>query len=313
MKSEADSADTQPILVVLVWRGGLRFQRALDSIRDAEKYFKRIILSITAAPDSEDMQLAEQYLRTCALTGRPSRAEIICTQVELPTMQHQKFWINHLLATGANLEDAIFWLAYDDQLRLQGLREVVPNELRWPLKRRHAYFGPWGIRHERPDVLWQPKQGEALEIWTSFQTNGPIRLNPIKWCLEQLRQPTYIQMSGSVASLRSHANLVYTYPRKLGPMRIEMATALAPGIDYVTEFPTALTYIYGRSNSDRSNYAKVAAREDRDLAFRLFLKCARSPKLIPSFLGEDLRSILSQKIHREVKSEEWRVRSIETD
>lgn len=70
---------TQPILVILVWRGGARFRRALDSIRSSEKYFKRIILSITSTQDSEDMKLASNYRDECANLGFSSKAEIICT------------------------------------------------------------------------------------------------------------------------------------------------------------------------------------------------------------------------------------------
>jgi hypothetical protein len=311
MNGQAQVGPLQPILVVLVWRGGARFVRALDSIRDAEKYFKRVVLSITALPDSEDIRIAERYIRECAQSGSPSKAEIICTQTELPTMHHQEFWIHHLLTTGAHDEDWIFWLAYDDQLRLRGLQEVVPNELQWPLAENFAYFGPWGMRHESPDQLWELTPGERLETWTGFEKGGPKVLNPTEWTLDQLIQPTYIQMSGSVASLKSHANLINGFPRKSGPMRIELATALESRTKWVTEFSSALTYIYGRSNSDRSNYAKAAAREDRDLALRLLKRCALNPSSIPLLFGRKFRKLLSQLIRKETKVEDWRVSGID--
>jgi len=62
----------QPILVVLVYRGGERFKRALDSITKSERFFSRIILSVTAHRDSPDMQMAESF-RDQSL----ERAEII--------------------------------------------------------------------------------------------------------------------------------------------------------------------------------------------------------------------------------------------
>jgi hypothetical protein len=245
--------------------------------------------------------------------GRPSRAEIICSGIELPTMQHQGFWIEHLLATGAEERDWIFWLAYDDQLRLRGLQDVVKNEYCWPLKHDTAYFGPWAMRHESPDKLWEPTPGEGLETWTSFPISGSTRMRPVDWTLDQLTQPTYIQMSGSVSSLRSHLGLIRDFPRKSGPMRIEIATALDSGTTWVTEFDSALTYIYGRSNSDRSNYARVAAREDRDLIVRLLRRCAFDPRQLRSLFGAKVRRILKQKIRHKTPAEEWRVRRVEID
>ena len=52
----------QPILVMMSYRGGERLQRCLDSIATAEHHFKRIVLSITAAEDSEDIARARQKL-----------------------------------------------------------------------------------------------------------------------------------------------------------------------------------------------------------------------------------------------------------
>lgn len=312
--SERVSGDSlQPILVVLVWRGGARFERALESLRQAEKYFKRVVLSITSEPDSADMKAAEQYLRMCELEGRPSKAEVICTQVELPTMEHQAYWINYLLNTGADVQDWIFWLAYDDQLRLNGLQAIAPDPNLWPLKKNHAYFGPWGIRHELPDKLWEPSSDAILETWTSFPSHGPTTMSPLNWALDQLVQPTYMQMSGSVCSLESHARLVQGFPRKSGPMRIELATALDPSTEWVKEFVASPTYIYGRSNSDRSNYSRVARREDRDLIFRLLKNCVHHPRGLLDLLGHRTWRLLSQMVRGINPEEEWRVRETSRD
>jgi hypothetical protein len=48
MSEISETALVQPILVVLVWRGGARFQRALDSIREAEVADSMLNLAVMA-------------------------------------------------------------------------------------------------------------------------------------------------------------------------------------------------------------------------------------------------------------------------
>ena len=72
-------------------------------------------------------------------------------------------------------------------------------------------------------------------------------------------------MSGSVIALESHQRVIYGRPKKKGPMRIEMATASTPNNTTVEEFAEPISIIYGRPNSDRSNYAKTARQEDAHL------------------------------------------------
>lgn len=296
----------QPILVVLVWRGGERFQRALDSIRDAEMYFKRIILSITSAPDSGDMSLARTYLEECARLGNPSKAEIICTGTEFPTMKHQDFWIRFLQETGAQESDWIYWLAYDDQLFVPGIASLVNNAFEWPLEPETAYFGPWAMRHEEPDRLWELDPNGAMEVWTSFPANGPLRLRTTEWIVDQMIKPTYMQMSGSIAPLRNHSALGKGWPKKGGPMRIEMATACYS--KYVSEFPTPVSIIYGRRNSDRANYAEVARKEDRDLLLRMIRTGMREPQLLIQNGWRALKHLTKLRYQRIRPVEEWRVR-----
>lgn len=275
-----ENAPIQPILVVLVWRGGDRFQRALDSIRDSEKYFKRIILSITSAPDSEDMKIAERYLQESAHLGEPSKAEIICTQTELPTMQHQAFWIDFLQKTSAKESDWIYWLAYDDELCPNAIGNLIEPSGSWPLATDTVYIGPWIVRHELPDTLWSKVRNPQHEdeVWTAFRSLDAPREKVLAWVEQQLLQPTYIQMSGSIAKFRQHQILVMNRPVKTGPMRIEMATCLAGRNRFVAEMPVATAIIYGRSNSDRSQYSTTTRREDLHLVKLMLCRLYRSPK-----------------------------------
>jgi hypothetical protein len=298
----------QPILVVLVWRGGERFQRALTSLEQTEKYFKRIIISITSEVESDDVRIANTYLADCAQRGLNSKIEIICTGRELPTMQHQRFWIDHLRASGSQPNDWILWLAYDDELRRSGIEAVTNPDHSWPLESDVAYLGPWAIRHETAERIWDGDPNQALESWTSFPKQGPTKLKTSEWLFQQLAQPTYIQMSGSVMTLRSHERLVSGVKPKAGPMRIEMATALSS--THIAEFSEPITIIYGRSNSDRSNYGSSARKEDWDLLLRILAHAIRHPSSVikngSRFLGRRIRSIVRGVSPRE----EWRIRSM---
>ncbi len=298
---------TQPILVMMVYRGGQRFERALRSLQATEHHFKRIILSVTAPPDSQDLRIAEEFRATVV-----PRAEVICTGVELPTMQHQAFWIDYLEASGATPSDWIYWLAYDDQVRATGLERLVDEHGNWPLKPGTAYFGPWAMRHERADEVLDGAGAEPLESWTSFPAEGPTRLPVMSWVRNQLAQPTYMQMSGSVCSLQSHQRLIRSSPAKTGPMRIEMATAAATNNRFVEEFAEPVSIIYGRPNSDRASYGKSARKEDIHLLLWLSRYTLRHPS---AALQLAIIAIETMKAYgalvvrkRPLPTEEWRVR-----
>jgi hypothetical protein len=306
------SLPVRPILVVLDYRGGDRFRRALDSIGPAEHHFDRIILSITAPWSSPDVAIAREYLERMSDAGTPSKAEIICSGVELPTMQHQRFWIDHLARTGAGDSDWIYWLAYDDQIRLTGIDAVVDECGSWSLRPDTAYFGPWAMRHEQPDHLFDGPWDEPLESWTSFPVPGPLRLPVADWIGRQLVQPTYMQMSGSVVPFGSHRRLVTWRPVKTGPMRIEMATTAYPGTRFVEEFAEPVSIIYGRSNSDRASYGKAARKEDVHLGALLARYALTHPASLPS-LTTSLAKVGTTYVkvatgRGELPAEDWVVR-----
>lgn len=301
---------TQPILVCMVWRGGKRFARCLDSIRKSHDHFARVVVSITGPIDGPDMQRAQAAQR------ENPRIEVICTDRELPTMQHQSFWVDYLAATGAKDTDWIYWLAYDDEVRPRGIEGITDESGSWPLEVGTAYFGPWAMRHEQPESLWSGDRSAPVESWTSFPALGPTRLTVGQWIADQLRQPTYMQMSGSVNPFRSFVALKESRPRKHGPMRIEMAIASAPGIAYVEEFSEPVSIIYGRANSDRANYGKAARREDAHLAAWLVRYTTAHPgaawPLVTSLVRASLTAGLSAVGRAELPREEWRVRGVVT-
>lgn len=294
---------TQPILVMMSWRGGARLQRCLESIAPARHHFKRIVLSITAPVDSGDMRQA------LAFAHQFEGIEVICTGKELPTMEHQAFWISYLQRTSAQPSDWIYWLAYDDQVRTRGINAIVDSEGNWPLESRTAYFGPWAMRHEGADELWKGDPALPMESWTSFPKQGPLTLPLITWISQQIEQPTYMQMSGSVIQLMNYVALRDGFPRKQSPMRIEMATAVAGNVLAAAEFPEPLVIIYGRPNSDRANYGSQARSEDLHLASLLAMRSeTRSP------LGFHMLKAILLRITERLRKrnshprEEWRVR-----
>jgi hypothetical protein len=272
----------QPILVVLVYRGGARFLRALESIERSEHLFRRVIISVTGANDGEDMRAAQSYVRARTVSGHPSKVEVICSGVELKTMDHQRFWISYLEHTGGDPQDWIYWLAYDDQVRPRGIEQIIDGKGNWPLAQGTAYFGPWAMRHEQAGELWAGPSDEPLESWTSFPIPGPTRLPVAEWIADQLRQPTYMQMTGSVTSFLSHQRLASTHLRKRGPMRIEMETAADIDNLFVAEFAEPVSIVYGRPNSDRASYGRSARIEDLHMAAWLARYSSRHPSSFPT-------------------------------
>ena len=306
MTMSETATPTRPTLVCMTWRGGERLTRSLTSIEQSHEQFDRIIISVTAPEDSDDMRQAQQ------LKERLPQIEVICTGRELPTMQHQAFWVDYLEATGTAPDDWIYWLAYDDEVRLHGIEAMTDEQGNWPLEPHTAYFGPWAMRHEHPDQLWNGDPTEDLESWTSFPAEGPLRLTVAQWIGDQLRQPTYMQMSGSVNHFRSFTALRDSWPRKRGPMRIEMAIAAAPHVTHVEEFSEPVSIIYGRSNSDRASYGKEARREDLHLLAWLARHSAAHPHQawttsasVLSATAIKARALISPAA---LPQEEWRVR-----
>jgi hypothetical protein len=263
---------------------------------------------VTSDVDSRDLELAVNAQQL------DSTIEVICTERELPTMEHQAFWIEYLQGTGARGTDWVYWLAYDDEVRLRGIEAIVNPDGSWPLEAGTAYFGPWALRHESPEELWRGDVNAALESWTSFPADGPLRLPVSKWIRQQLEQPTYIQMSGSVNSLQSFIDLKEISPRKKGPMRIEMAVAAAPGTTFVEEFSEPVSIIYGRSNSDRASYGRQARREDVHLAAWLMRYAVAHPdqaaNVTRALTVAGASAVRAAIGSGDGKAEEWRVRGL---
>ena len=300
------SKPLRPILVMMSYRGGERLARCLDSIAESEHHFNRIILSVTATAESDDMRRIHEFQQ-----HRLPRAELLCTGRELPTMLHQAYWVSYLEDSGSQDDEWIYWLAYDDEVRLNGIEAIVDSVGNWPLQAGTAYFGPWAMRHESSEHPYAGSRTEPLESWTSFPEQGPSRLPVTEWIADQLLQPTYMQMSGSVCMFRSFLALRDRHPRKRGPMRIEMAAAAAPPNEFVEEFDEPISIIYGRATSDRANYGSAARIQDVHLAAWMLRRVASEP-----FFGIPL----AKMVHRvtcgyfgflrrgQLPSEEWRVR-----
>ena len=294
-------ATLQPILVCMAWRGGDRFARSLRSIERSRQHFSRVVISITGPHDGPDMHAARQ---AC---DRDPTLELLCTNLELPTMQHQAFWVDYLQSTGVREMDWIYWLAYDDEVRVRGIEDIIDADGNWPIEQGTAYFGPWAMRHESPDALWSGDENAPLESWTSFPFDGPTRLPVLTWIQDQLTQPTYMQMSGSVCTFASYLQVRDGKPRKSGPMRIEMATAAASCNSYVAEFDTPVSIIYGRSNSDRASYGAAARTQDLLLLLSI-LKRTRTHPLTPIEATRMLAARAAVARNPSRTTEEWRVR-----
>jgi hypothetical protein len=80
-----------------------------------------------------------------------------------------------------------------------------------------CYFGPWTMRHEKADQLWDGDPIAVLESLTSFPRDGPLKLPLVTWIAEQLKQPSYMQVSGSVCRFRDFLRIRDGRPRKKDP------------------------------------------------------------------------------------------------
>jgi hypothetical protein len=297
----------KPILVVMVWRGGERFTRCLESIAESTHFFSRVVLSIAADVNSAD------YKRTQDFCIKHANVEVICANEELPTMAHQDFWVTYLEKSGVAPQDWVYWLAYDDQVYTPGMTMLFgENSLQLTLEADTVYFGPWAMRHEQPEQLWSGNPLEPMETWTSFPKQGPTKLPLITWIGDQLKQPTYMQMSGSLIPFRNYLELRDGTPKKTGPMRIEMATAAGTKTKYVHELPQPITVIYGRSNSDRANYGKQARKEDSHLMRWLVRYAKANPtqwENVITLISQQAIALTKRKATKSpAPREEWRVR-----
>lgn len=297
----ASAKPVRPTLVCMSWRGDARLRRCLDSIARSREYFDRCVMSITGPLDGDDMRLASEF------QGVIRGLEVICTERELPTMQHQAFWVDYLERSGGRPSDWIYWLSYDDEVRPRGIQEITDECGNWPLRQGTAYFGPWAMRHESSDELWEADADPTLESWTCFLQHPPTRLHVEAWICDQLVQPTYMQMSGSVSPLRSFIRLRDGLLAKKGPMRIEMAIAVDPETRFVEEFPTPVAIVYGRPDSDRASYGPSARLEDLHLVAALARYSSRHPRAVPT-LAKGAAQILSSRARGFYPSEQWRVR-----
>ena len=298
----------QPVLVLPVYRGGLKFQRALDSVRRSEQYFRRIVVSLNGPLGSPDQDRIRAYL-----AASDSKVEVIQTGTELPWMEHQYFWLNHLETTGERSRDWVLWFAHDDQLRPRGIASLIDAYGNWPLTPQTIYLGPWGMRYDPPGGLYDGPDDAPLESWTSFPLAGPLRLPVAEWIAQQLEQPTYINMSGCVTQLASFQAMRAFPISKPGGMRIEMATAAAPNNLFAEELPEPVVITHTSPVTDRTTYAKVARKDDVHMAAWLANYISRHPsaavptaRAAASLASTYARALLKRG---ELAEEDWRKRT----
>ena len=136
------------------------------------------------------------------------------------------------------------------------------------------------MRYDPLGGMYEGPADAPLESWTSFPIDGPLRLPVGEWIAQQLEQPTYINMSGCVTQLASFQALRRFPVAKPGGMRIEMATAAAPGNLAVEEFSTPVVITHTSKGSDRTTYAAVARKDDAHMAAWLGNYVLRHPSAL---------------------------------
>jgi len=298
---------TRPVLVLPVYRGGAKLRRALASVAPSAGFFRRIVVSLNGPVDSTDAKEVAGF-EAAHRTG----LEAIKTGAELPWMQHQYFWLDHLERTGEDASTWITWFAHDDQLRPAGLAALVDQDGNWPLEPGTCYLGPWGMRYDPPGGLYDGPADAPLESWTSFPLEGPLRLPVAEWIRQQMQQPTYINMSGCVTQLAS-VQAMRAFPvSKPGGMRIEMVTAAAPVHRYVAELSEPIVITHTSPVTDRATYAKLVRKDDAHMAAWLTNYAVRHPTaVIPAVRAAGSVALSHLRLRltgRPLPAEDWRRR-----
>jgi hypothetical protein len=298
----------KPILVLPVYRGGARFTRALASIPPASHHFTRILISVNSAKGSPDDVAAR------ATAAELPNAEVITTGQEMIWVTHQYFWMDYLEKTGVRQDDWIYWLAHDDELKPSGIDNLVDEQGNWPLQKGTIYMGPWAMRHEGANELFSGPTNISLESWTSFPLNGPLRLPVTEWIAQQLEQPTYINMGGSIATYATYQAMRNFRIKKPGGTRIEMVAAAARHHSFVEEFTEPVVISYGRPNSARTQFDAIARKDDLHLMAWLVAYVAKYPSAVWPLLraGNSVMRSYARRLTRRgnLPSEDWRFREI---
>jgi len=299
----------RPTLVLPVYRGGERLKRSLASVRESEKYFDRIVVSLNSAQGSQDEATIAEYKSIGS-----TKIEVIQSGSELPWMAHQYFWLDYLESTGTKPDDWVYWFAHDDVVKQSGIANLVDEHGNWPLEQGTIYLGPWGMRYDEVDTLYDGPTDTDVESWTSFPLEGPLRLPVGEWIAQQLEQPTYINMSGCITTLGSFQQLRAFPLAKPGGMRIEMATAAAPRNLFVQELPEPVIITYTCKVSDRTKYAKVARKDDRHMVAWLANYVAHHPgAALPSARAAAQVALSYLKVMTKsgsLPAEDWRFREL---
>lgn len=238
----------------------------------AKDFFSGLLLSINGSPDSPDLIAARQFQATVDFP-----ITILNTGVELSSMDHIRYWGSFLRDIKTPVDQHVMWLGHDDELNPVGLAKSCRNGF-WTLSEDTMILGPWKLRHESTDSLYQVPVNEVLETWTCFPDSPPIYMKSMDWACDQLVHPTYINLTGGVFPLRSLLEVIDFKPRKVAAMRMEMTLATAVGSKFITELPEAITIVYGRADSDRAMISrKDALSDDRNLFLWLGKFAAMTP------------------------------------
>ncbi len=300
---------SRPTLVVPVYRGGERFQRCLRSLAGNEEFFAGIVLSVNGPSDSLDLHAARAFAATS-----PAKVLILNTGHEVTSMDHGRFWAAELRRRGLAPRDRVLWLAHDDELHRPGLLAATAPDREWALDPTTTILGPWLLRHEAVDRLYEIPEDESLETWTCFPGHEGRAVPAMHWVRQQLTHPTYLSFSGAVFPFSSMLSIIDSRPRKKAGMRIEMSVATAPGMSLVTEAAEPLVIVYGRADSDRATIPAAHARQDdAHLLAWLARYASRTPGARAEF-GRAMAAVARQRLdavtgRAPLPAEDWVVRS----
>ena len=302
------ASDSRPVLVVPVFQGGARFERCLQSLIHAGDYFSALVLSVNGPASSDDLTKSKGFKEASKIP-----VQIFNSGVELNSMDHTRFWANMLRKQGLPPSTHLMWLGHDDELYEEGLKDSCPDG-NWALRSDTMVLGPWKMRHESVETLYEIPSNEILETWTCFPDSNGIPDTSMGWVCDQLIHPTYLNLTGGIFTFESLLKIVDFKYRKVSGMRMEMTLATAVGTKYISELPSPITVVYGRADSDRATIPSHDARsDDKRLIVWLTWHAFRTPGSLLRFLvgftrlGHQRLKVISGR--EKMPKEDWVIRT----
>lgn len=239
-------------LILPVYYGGDKFNRALRSIAGCLNVFDLIVISINGGSNSVDEQILSNY----NFDERPN-VVIFRTEMDLSPVDHAKFivrGVNNLF----EIDGRIMFLAHDDELIKENLlvwkRNIFPNA-----SPTEGFIGDYYVCNEMINSTISAKN-----IVRPLQNiNSDSSLEVLGWLryLKNLKSKhTYTNMSGMIVPVKVYYDYIRFQNRTFGKIgaRFEYMLLSHHSISRITSIKAPIVRVYEHLNQEGRNVPKVS-------------------------------------------------------